>query len=74
MDNKTKPWKVYTIANLNNSTSETNYTTKKEVEINPQWGENAKLFHVIETYRHPTFEDLPIYKTKNGQCYYLYTP
>jgi hypothetical protein len=27
---------------------------------------NAKLFHVIETYWHPTFEDLPIYKPKNA--------
>ncbi len=35
---------------------------------------NAKLFHVIETYQHPTFKDLPIYKPKNGQCYYLYMP
>jgi hypothetical protein len=35
---------------------------------------NAKLFHVIETYQHPTFEDLCIYELENDECYYVYMP
>jgi hypothetical protein len=44
MDNKTKPWNIYTITNLNNARSEKDYTTEKEVENNPQWGKKCKTF------------------------------
>jgi hypothetical protein len=47
---------------------------KRKLKIMLNGEKNAKLFHVIETYQHPTFKDLPIYKPKNGQCYYLYMP
>ncbi len=61
MHNKTKPLKVYTIANMNNARNENNYTTKEEVENNSQWGEEStitEVFHIAKTYHHPTFEDL----------------
>ncbi len=49
MDNKTRTSKVYIIVNLNNVGSEEEYTTKNEVENNPQWGKEsnvAKKFHI----------------------------
>jgi len=47
---------------------------KRKLRIVFNGEKNAKLFHVNETYQHPTFEDLPIYKLENGQCYYVYMP
>jgi hypothetical protein len=41
---------------------------KRKLRIILNGEKNAKLCHVIETYRHPTFEDLLIYKPENGQC------
>jgi hypothetical protein len=69
-----KPWKVYTIANLNNARSENITQQKRKLRIVLNGEKHAKLFHVIETYQHLTFEDLPIYKPKSGQCYYVYMP
>jgi len=74
MHNKTKPLKVYTIANMNNARSENNYTTKEEVENNFQWGEEftiTEVFHITKTYHHPTFENLSIYMLENDQRYYV---
>ncbi len=47
---------------------------KRKLRIVLNGEKNAKLFHVNETYQHPTFEDLPIYKLENGQRYYVYMP
>jgi len=38
MDNKTRPSKVYIVANVSNVGNEEDYKTKKEVENNLQWG------------------------------------
>jgi hypothetical protein len=38
MDNKTRPSKVYIVANVSNVRNEEDYKTKKEVENNLQWG------------------------------------
>jgi len=40
MDSKTKTLEVYIATHMNNVTGEKNYTTKEEVENNPQWGRN----------------------------------
>jgi hypothetical protein len=31
----------------------------------------AKILHSVEIIQHPTFEDLPIYRLKNDQHYYV---
>jgi len=43
MDNTTRTSKVYIVVNLNNARSEEEYTTKNEVENNPQWGEEYNV-------------------------------
>jgi hypothetical protein len=51
MDNKTAPSKVYIATNLNNAGNEENYTTKKEIENNLQWGKESTIvefFHIVE--------------------------
>jgi hypothetical protein len=45
---------------------------KRKLRIILNGVKNAIFFHVIETYQHPTFEDLPIYKLENDQCYSVY--
>jgi hypothetical protein len=52
MDNKIRPLKVYTVANLKNARSEKNYTTKEEVENNPQRGKEfatTKFLYITKT-------------------------
>ncbi len=75
MGNKTKPSKVYTTMNVNNVGNEEDYTTKQQVENNPQWGEESiivELFHIAKTYQHPRFEDL--FMSQNDQHYYVNMP
>jgi hypothetical protein len=75
MGNKIKPSKVYTTTNVSNVGNEKDYTTKQQVENNPQWGEEsiiAQLFHIIKTNQHPRFENLPM--SQNDQHYYVNTP
>jgi hypothetical protein len=43
MDNKSKTLKVYIATYMSNATSEEDYTSKEEVENNPQWGEELLL-------------------------------
>jgi hypothetical protein len=55
MDNKTKPSKVYIVANMNyyKIGMKKIYTTKEEVANNYQWGEEStitKVFHIAKTY------------------------
>jgi len=43
MDNKTRPSKIYIVANVSNVGNEKDYKTKKEVENNLQWGKTMLL-------------------------------
>jgi hypothetical protein len=43
MDNKTRPSKVYIATNVSNVGNDQDYTPKKEVENNLQWGKNLLL-------------------------------
>jgi hypothetical protein len=78
MDSKTRPSKVYTTSiNINNAKSEEDYTIEEETKNNQQRGENfvaAKLLHIGETIQHLTSENLPTYRPKNDQHYYVDMP
>jgi len=57
-----------------NNVDEKDYTIVEEVENNQQSGEEfvvAKILHSVEIVQHPTFEDLPIYRLKIDQHYYV---
>jgi hypothetical protein len=74
MDNKTRPLKVYTIANMSNARNEEDYILKEKAENDPQWEEESiivELLHIFKTYQHPRFKDLPIYRSQNDQRYYV---
>jgi hypothetical protein len=34
----------------------------------------AELLHITKKYQHLRFEDLPIYRSQNDQCYYVDMP
>ncbi len=34
----------------------------------------TKLLYIVEKYQQPRFEDLPIYRSQNDQCYYVDMP
>jgi hypothetical protein len=77
MDSKTTPSKIYIPTNPNNARNEENYIIKEEVENNLQWGKESaivELLHIVEIDQHPTFKDLPIYRLKNDQHYYVDIP
>jgi hypothetical protein len=61
----------------NNVISEEDYKKKEEAENNQQWAEDfviTNLFHINEIAQYPTSKDLPTYKLKNDQCYYVDMP
>jgi hypothetical protein len=61
---------------VSNVINETDYTTKQQVENNPQWGEESILhnfsIYIAKTDQHPRFENLPM--SQNDQHYYVNTP
>jgi hypothetical protein len=70
---------------MKNPRNEEDYTIEEEAKNNQQSGEEsilAKLLHIAKIAQHPTFEnlpedlpkDLPTYKLKNDQHYYVNTP
>jgi len=62
---------------MKNARNEKDYTIEKEAKSNQQRGEEsiiAKLFHIAKISQHPTSEELPTYKLKNDQHYYVNTP
>jgi len=56
---------------------ETNYTTYEETNHNQNWGEEftvVKKLDIIQTIQQIITKDLPTYRLKNDQCYYVYMP
>ncbi len=65
---QTTPLGVYIATNMRNARIEKDYSTKEEVENNPQWREEStikELLHIFKIDQHPRFDDLPIYMSQN---------
>jgi hypothetical protein len=61
MDNKIRPSRVYIVANVSNVRNEEDYTTKKEVENNLQWGKILLLQNFSIQLKNINIQDLKIY-------------